>query len=137
MIAWEWVRRYPPLDPAAVAGRGAVRHWLARRVADDPDPARLRAAACGEWLLLLGEAEALPWVAGALYLGWDHGILLPTTHRPAIPVELLARALRRRHGASPGSASPGAGLIALLPDAVLVSAMPSHPVDVVKLGALP
>jgi hypothetical protein len=124
MITWEWVRRYPPLDPAAVAGRGAVRQELARRVAGDPDPARLRATASGDWLLLLGETADLPWVAGASYLGWDHGLLLPTTHRPSVPMELLARTVRRRHRAE---------LIALLPDGVLTSVMPAHPVDVNRL----
>jgi hypothetical protein len=125
MIAWEWERRYPPLDPVAVIGRGPVREELARRVAGDPDPARLRAAASGDWLLLLGETAHLPWVAGARYLGWDHGLLLPTTHRPSVPMELLARTIRQRHRAE---------LLVLLPDAILASVMPSHPVDVSRLS---
>ncbi|HZM80998.1 MAG TPA: hypothetical protein VFC19_35190 [Candidatus Limnocylindrales bacterium] len=128
MIAWGWVRRLPPLDPAAVVGgapmRGSVRDELARRIAADPDPTRLRVTASGEWMLVLGRAEDLPWVDGATYLGWDHGILVPTTHRPAVPMELLARTLRRGHPAE---------LIALLPEGILTSAMPAHPVDVSRL----
>jgi hypothetical protein len=126
MIAWEWVRRYPPLDPSAVVGRGAVRDELASRVAGDRDPTRLRATGSDEWLLLLGRTDDLPWVAGASYLGWDHGILLPTTHRPAVPMELLARTLRRRYRAE---------LIVLLTEGILTSVMPAHPVDVSRLGA--
>jgi MoxR-vWA-beta-propeller ternary system protein len=126
MIAWEWARRLPPLDPAAVAGRGPVRAELARRIAAGPDPARLRVAASGEWLVALGRAEDLPWADGAVYLAWDHGILLPTTQRPTVPTELLARSLRRRHPAE---------LIALLPEGILTSAMPAHPVDLSRLGA--
>jgi MoxR-vWA-beta-propeller ternary system domain bpX5 len=126
MITWGWERRLPPLDPAAVVGRGPVRDDLARRIAADPDPTRLRVTASGEWMLALGRADDLPWVDGAAYLGWDHGILLPTTRRPAVPMELLARSLRRSHPAE---------LIALLPGGILTSVMPAHPVDVTRLGA--
>jgi hypothetical protein len=128
MIAWDWVRRYPPLEPSAVAGREAVRDQLAGRVAGDPDPQRLRATGSSDWLLLLGKTEDLPWVEGARYLGWDHGILVPTTHCPAVPMDLLARVLRRRYRAE---------LIVLLPGEILTSTMPVHPVDVNLLAVRP
>jgi hypothetical protein len=124
MIAWEWLRRIPPLDPAAVAGRGSVREALARRIAADPEPTRLRVTASDDWMLVLGRPEDLPWVDGAAYLGWDHGILLPTTRRPSIPVELLARNLRRTQPTE---------LVALLPTGILTSVMPTRPVDVARL----
>jgi hypothetical protein len=61
------------------------------------------------------------------YLGWDGTLLLPTTHRPGVSTDLLARALRR-NGVH--------GLTVLLADAVLRAPMPSLPVDIVRLEAL-
>jgi hypothetical protein len=61
---------------------------------------------------LIGAAEDLPWVDGALYLGRDGAapsLLLPTTLEPDVPAPLLERAVLAR---ARGSAPP----IALLVD---------------------
>lgn len=77
-----WHRREPPLPAVAVLGVGAVATALAaathRRLADG---AALRTVADPEYLVVLGEEDALPWVDGARYLGWDGAALTLTTHQ--------------------------------------------------------
>lgn len=87
-----WVRREPPLATVAVAGSGAVGAELATAAQDRP----LRVAAAGGWTLVLGDAADLPWVDGACYLGFDQGLLVPTTRAPT-PSAALWRD-RLRHG---------------------------------------
>ncbi len=127
MTSLIWYRREPPLQAAAVLARDGVVPLLARRVAADGDPSRFRAVAATGWLVVLAAAEDLPWVPGVRYLGWDGALLLPTTHRPGISTDLLARVLGR-NGVH--------GLTVLLADAVLRAPMPSLPVDIVGLEAL-
>lgn len=117
-----WTRREPPLPAAAVAVCGAAVSgmWTAvgERVADG---ARLRAAAGPRWLVVLGEAGDLPWVDGARYLGWDAGLLVPTTLLPWPAADLLRAALHR--------AAPHSGLFALLPGQALAAPLPVRPLD--------
>jgi len=127
-----WSRREPPLRAAAVAATGDVLSSLqAATIAcltagagHAADPAgrstgapgqELRAVAGDGWLVVLG--DDLPWADGAIYLGWDSGILVPTTSAPAPPAAILRAAL------------PAADLVVLLPDRVLVSPTPVRPAD--------
>jgi MoxR-vWA-beta-propeller ternary system domain bpX5 len=98
-ISIEWRPREPPLIPCAVAGRGQTAVALARRAAASTETKGLWCIAAGEWLLLSGAPNELPWADGAFYLGRDPhapNLLLPTVRMPTVPVDLLARALSRR-----------------------------------------
>jgi hypothetical protein len=127
MTGLTWERREPPLAPAAVLARGGAVAVLARRVADDAAPERFRAAGTPGWLLVFGDEAVLPWVPGVAYVGWDGPMLLPTTRRPTMPVDLISRALPRG-----GSED----VTLLLPDATLTVTVPTRPVDVASLAAL-
>lgn len=98
-----WVPREPPLAPVGVAGRGAVAAALAGACRGR---AGLVGVAGDGVVVVLGAADALPWVDGCVYLGRDPdgpGLLLPTTTRPDAPLALYARAVLARcpDGAAP------------------------------------
>ena len=98
--------RRRPLEPIAVAARGDAAQRLQRRLltASDEVLERLEGVAGPELLLVLGPADLLPWVDGAIYLGRDPGapsLAMPTTHQPSCPPALLERALNTRGFASP------------------------------------
>lgn len=118
----EWVRREPPLVPVAVVGFDEVVPLLAAAVRERLSQGiELRAAGNSRSLLVLGDAVDLPWTDGARYLGWDGGLLTPTTHRPLPPAGLWRQALLR-----------GAGedrLVVLLPGRALVTAAPRRAAD--------
>ncbi|MEV4316898.1 hypothetical protein [Actinocrispum sp. NPDC049592] len=104
MITWSF--REPPLPAVAVAGTSALyaatQASLARGVS-------LRAAVGDDWILVLG--DDLPWAADVTYLGWDGGVLVPTTLRPSVPGGVLRAAL-------------GSEVLAVLPGRILSGAMP-------------
>ena len=106
-----WARREPPLHPAAVAGGADLRAVTVRRLREG---AGLRVAFGREWTLVVG--EDLPWADGATYLGWDDGLLVPTTLAPSTPAGLLRHALP-------------ADVLAVLPGAVLTGQPPKHPAN--------
>jgi len=110
-----WSRREPPLPAAAVAATGTALGPLRDATLARPPEHELRAIGGDDWLVVLG--NDLPWADGAVYLGWDSGILVPTTATPSLPVALLRGAL------------PSAGLVVLLPDQVLLSDAPVWAVD--------
>jgi hypothetical protein len=112
-----WQRREPALRAAAVLGIGPVAAALAE-VAHGmvADGAALRLVADPEYLVVLGEETALPWVDGARYLGWDGGALTLTTHRV-----LPAPDLWREAALAAGTADAGS-LVIVLPDQVLIAA---------------
>ena len=117
----EWVRREPPLAPAAVAATGAALAPLREATAARLPGQDLRAVAGDNWLVVLG--DDLPWADGAIYLGWDSGVLVPTTSMPRPPIGLLRAAL------------PAAELTVLLPDRLLLSQAPRRPADPALLGS--
>lgn len=93
--------RAVPLAPAAAAARGGAARALAERLLDRDDEALAKLA--GVWapglILVMGEADLLPWVDGVVYLGRDPGapaLLLPTALSPDVPAPLLERAVRAR-----------------------------------------
>src|SRR5262245_25556690 len=98
-----WTPRKFPLPPAAVAARGDASIRLARRLLqlDDEALKQLEGVAGERLLVVQGNPDVLPWVDGVQYLGVDPAapaVLLPTNYQPALPQELLARALRTRTG---------------------------------------
>ena len=102
------------LEPAAVIGTGPVARTLAKRLLRmaDADLTALRGVAGDGLIVLMGEAAALPWVDGVVYLGRDADaprLLLPTTLRPTMAADVFERAIARHAG---GHASPWAILAA-------------------------
>jgi len=81
-----------PLEPVAVLGSGVAARRLANAVREEA-VAELRFAASVDSLLIVGEKDHLPWADGALYLGRDDGLLVPTTQEPTVPADLLRAAL--------------------------------------------
>lgn len=95
-----WAPRDPPLAPAAVVGLGDAARALARRLLrlDDARLGALQGVAGPSLIAVVGAAEALPWVDGAVYLGRDPDaptLYLPTALRPDVHVALFERALAR------------------------------------------
>jgi MoxR-vWA-beta-propeller ternary system domain bpX5 len=120
-----WEQREPPLPPAAVLAKGDVVPRLAQRLLNRETHQRaddLRAATSADALLIIGSAEELPWVDGVVYLGWEDGLLVPTTLRPTPPPYLLARAIERLSPTPPT-------LRALVPGLLFVSEYPSRAID--------
>ena len=95
--------RADSLEPAAVIGTGPVARALARRLLRRPDDAlaALRGVAGDSLIALMGDADALPWADGVVYLGRDADaprLLLPTTLRPAMALDVFERAIARHAG---------------------------------------
>ncbi len=93
-----WVPRSEPLAPCACVARGAAALALGRALLewDAARLARIKACAGDGLLLLLGEGPELPWLDGIIYLGRDEAaphLLLPTSRKPDVPVDLFGRAL--------------------------------------------
>jgi hypothetical protein len=126
-----WTRREPPLPVAAVACQvqelTALLAATARRVELGRELKVVSGPGGG---VVLGAAEDLPWFPGAVYLGWDAGVLVPTTRAPSLPVDFLAPSLRRR-------LPEGHGLLALLPWGVLAAPVPRAAVDLAALQSHP
>jgi len=121
-FALEWVPREPPLPAVAVAGSGPVAAALAASARSRVlEGAELRAAAADDWILVLGDSDDLPWADGAHYLGFDAGLLVPTTRTPVPRAELW-----RDHLVG---GRPSGGIAALMPDQALVTDMPLRPAD--------
>lgn len=133
-MAIHWLPREPPLIPQAVAAWGQPALELAARLLSrHPETlARLSGIASTGCLVLVGEAEDLPWVDGVIYLGRSveaPRLLLPTTLRPAVPEDLFERAVVARESAlrPPIVVLPGLG--------ALFSLVAARPVDAGVLRA--
>jgi hypothetical protein len=77
---------------------GETAKELARKLlaSDHTKWPNLRGVATSDAIVLLGEAESLPWVDGVSYLGSDDRaphLLLPTNREPNVPADLLQQAL--------------------------------------------
>ncbi len=97
-----------PLTPIAAVGLelGGVAEALAKRLLalSDHELSQLRGVAGDGVLLVLGDANALPWVNGITYLGVDPRaprLLVPTMLTPNLPIELFEQALLRDLRAEP------------------------------------
>lgn len=117
-IAIQWRPRLVPLAPAAAIAVGAASQDFARRLLRETDArlGALMAVAGDELLLVLGDAAALPWVDGVVYLGRDPAapsLLLPTHQEPIVHAGLLEGALLRAAGAKnpPWAVLPSSSLL--------------------------
>ena len=84
--------------PAAVVASGVIAKDLARKLlaSDHAKWGSWKGVATSDAIVLLGEAESLPWVDGVSYLGSDERaphLLLPTSREPNVPSDLLQQAL--------------------------------------------
>jgi hypothetical protein len=127
-VSISWLHREPPLVRAAVTATGRASRALAlsTEARVDAGPVSLRVAgrhAEGDLdrLVVLGDPDDLPWCAGAQYLGWEAGVLLPTERRPTVPTDILAAQAR--------AMLAGAALVIVLPDALVGMPMPGRGVD--------
>lgn len=98
-IPLRWIPRETPLSARAVAASGSSARALAHRLAalDDTALSALVAVANADLLVVLGEASALPWVDGVIYLGRDDAapeLLLPTALAPTVPPAVLEASVR-------------------------------------------
>jgi len=118
-VGVSWLPRSAPLAPCACIARGAAARALGNALlAWEPARlARIKACAGDGVLVVLGDNPDLPWLDGITYLGRDEAaphLLLPTTRRPNVPVDLFARALAAHvPGAKGGGAvvpDPAGGL---------------------------
>lgn len=121
--ALSWLVREPPLEAAAVTATGPAARALAEETVRrlHGGASGLRVVGAGERLLVLGAADDLPWSEGARYLGWDAGVLMPTSRRPSVPADLVAAAARRRLN--------GAPLVVVLPDGLVGAPIPRRGCD--------
>lgn len=112
-----WQRRAPALPAVAVLGVGPVAAALAELTCSLlADGASLRTVADPDYLVVLGEEAALPWVDGARYLGWDGSALTLTTHQVLPAADIWREAALAAAGADPES------LVIVLPEQVLIAA---------------
>jgi MoxR-vWA-beta-propeller ternary system domain bpX5 len=122
-----WHRREPPLPPSAVVAKDDAVLALARATARRlDDGTELRVSAQNAWLLVLGAADDLPWAPDVTYLGWDSGVLVPSTLECFPPADLVRRALSDR------LPHPGA-LVVILGADVLVTELPARTADAAQL----
>lgn len=99
-VAVTWVEREPPLRPVAAAAVGDAARHLLMLLAQRPLEGLSGVVSHEPFaVVILAEADSLPWVDGVVYLGRDpiaSGVLLPTTRRPDVPGDLFARAVLAR-----------------------------------------
>jgi hypothetical protein len=118
-----WRARADPLPAAAAtAAPAAVPALLAATAERLRAGAGLRVARDGTGCLVLGEADQLPWCPGVVYLGWEGGVLVPTTRTPTPAADLLVAALRPRLPSD-------CDLVAVLPWGVLATRRPVRAPD--------
>lgn len=106
LIEVTWQPRLSPLIPVGMAARGAGATRLAHRLMREPAEAlnRLKGVGGPGVLVILGEAELLPWVDEVVYLGRDpdsSSLLIPTTLEPSIPIALFEQSLIAHAGVAP------------------------------------
>jgi len=96
-VKLEWQPRCEPLQPGGVWAQGGAARKLALRLLESQPLANsLRGCSAQGQLVLLGPAELLGWVEGAIYLGCDaycSSLYLPTLWRPSLPLDWLCSRL--------------------------------------------
>ena len=93
-----WQNRPDALAPCAMITFDAAALSLAEKLLsfDDEKLNDFQGVGAEKMVFLTGASERLPWTNGAVYLGRDAqmpSVLLPTTLKPNIPLELFERAL--------------------------------------------
>jgi hypothetical protein len=143
-VDFPFTPRADSLEPVAVIGAGPVARALAASLLrlSDADLAALRGVAADGLIALMGDAASLPWVDGVAYFGRDADaprLLVPTTLRPAVALDVFERAIARqvgKHAANP--ASPWAVMVSPPRVISLADALPVERAHVLRwLGAQP
>jgi hypothetical protein len=120
-----------PLAPVAMAvSRERTRALLDRWRRDATGLEALRGLGAQSTLLIFGDADVLPWVDGAIYLGLHPDaprLFVPTALIPDVPYGILERALFAHR---PEASEPSA---LLLEPMRLVDASSPRPFDVASL----
>jgi hypothetical protein len=96
MLPVSFIARPKPLQPVAVAALGEHARALAAKLLQfsDAQLRRFAGVAAEGATVILGPSDALPWFDGALYLGAQGPLLMPTWAQPTVHPHLLERALR-------------------------------------------
>jgi hypothetical protein len=133
LFALAWKPRLEPLVPSAALAFGEAARALAQRVLafDDALLARLRGVGGDDVIVVLGEADILPWADGVEYVGRSPdapSLLLPTTVAPSLGDGLFERAIARTPGGEPPIAISPARRRA-------VSVAAARPIDRARLSA--
>jgi hypothetical protein len=109
-----WRIRGEPLRPAAVFGAGPIAARLVAALLERIERgADVEVHAGHDLVLAIGDADNLPWVDGAVWLGAEAGMLVPTTLELTPEPHLVARAVAKAVGAD-------AAWIVLTPDGIVV-----------------
>lgn len=126
MIAVSFTARSIPLAPVAIAALGPHARTLIARLREIPDDhlRRYTGVTSRNATVVLG--PDLPWFDGALYLGAQGALLLPTWAEPSVHPLLLEKALRRAMREAPAG-----------PLAILISTLQAAPLVVPLAGARP
>jgi MoxR-vWA-beta-propeller ternary system domain bpX5 len=106
LLTWTWRDVDHIASPQAVVAVGPVVQDLLARCQRLPSSRRerLTLVAADDWLVLMGEADDLPWADGVRYAAPDPqapALWRPTHRTPDLPPDLIARALQHRHGDGP------------------------------------
>ncbi|HLM59814.1 MAG TPA: hypothetical protein VK308_03310 [Pyrinomonadaceae bacterium] len=101
LLKIHWQNRPDALAPCAMITSDAAALSLAEKLLsfDDEKLNSFQGVGAERMVLLTGDGESLPWANGAVYLGRDiqmPSVLLPTTLKPNIPLELFERALNEK-----------------------------------------
>ena len=130
MIGLGWREREPPLSIVGMLVTGeSVSELAGCLLRMGPESLRaLRMASNSDGLVVLGAADILPWVDGALWLGRDGGILYPTALEPDQPADLVAGAIVRQFGRR--------GLVVVTTSMIVVSNTPEGPPSQQQLASL-
>jgi hypothetical protein len=118
-----WAAPARPLTATAAAGSGSVGAALAHRATGRVGLLVHRA---GDWIVVVGESEHLPWADGVTYLGELPGtnrVLVPVHRVPTAPPDVVHAAVRRAAGGVGGTiallpataSSDGEGVLVVLP----------------------
>lgn len=105
-MKWRWRAQADPPAPQGAIGIGAAAQGLLDAVArlDAGRREALMLTANADAVVVTGAGDALPWSDGVAYIAPCQdapALWLPTTRRPDLPLNLLQRAIARRHRQSP------------------------------------
>jgi len=121
-----WTDRDIPIRAAAVVVHGAAARELALSAMSRLSAGASLSAAVGHgFLVIIGDEADLPWCDGAVYLGWEAAVLVPTTRVPNPRTPLIADTARRGAGTH--------DLVVVLPQIVLHTPNPRPIADPAQL----
>jgi hypothetical protein len=120
-IAWR-PRAASPLEPVAAVALDEAAKRLCAALLSRTDGAlgALRGVAGRALVVVTGDAGALPWVDGVVYVGRDPeaaALLVPTMLTTALPIALVERALLAVHAGAPLVVLPRPALVVPLAEA--------------------